>query len=170
MREEKKKMSDEVYNLINDHSGFVFVDCEKLTSNTAFKLRQKLNASGNKMKTVQSKMFKLNFSKIHSSVSELSFSNQMAVVLTNEDVIATLKDVHAFAKEESYPKIKGVFMDNTYYNEKDVEYLSKLPGKQELQAQFLGLLDAVPSAIVGCMDSIVAAVPRCLENKAKENN
>ena len=163
-------MSDEVYNFINEHSGFVFVDCEKLTSNTAFKLRQKINASGNKMRTVQSKMFKLNFSKLHTSAPDLSFSNQMAVVVTNEDVIATLKDVHAFSKEESYPKIKGVFMDNTYYNEKDVEYLSKLPGKQELQAQFLRFVGCCTISYRWLYGFYCSRCTKVSENKAKENN
>jgi large subunit ribosomal protein L10 len=49
-----------------------------------------------------------------------------------------------------------------------MEALSKLPSKPEMQAQLLGLFEAVPSQLLGVVDALLSSVANCLDNKSNK--
>ena len=58
------------------------------------------------------------------------------------------------------------YMDGKLYNAEEVKTLSELPSKDELRAQFVGLLEAPMGQTLGVFDALLTSVIHCLNNKA----
>jgi len=85
-----------------------------------------------------------------------SLQGPVGIAYTKGDAAGTAKTVTAFAKAHPEFKIRGgVLGDGTVLDEKGLEALSNLPGKDQLRAMLLGTLMGVPTKLVG----IFAAVP-----------
>ena len=92
----------------------------------------------------------------------------IAVVFTRQDAVQTTKVIFKFKKEnEDIIEIIGGYFEGRLYSAKDVEEISTLPNKQEMQAQFLGLLEATSAQTLGVFDVLLTAIIHCLDNKSK---
>jgi len=95
----------------------------------------------------------------------------IGVIFTGEDAIETVKAVLQFSKDSGdVVKILMGRIDGQMYSVADVEKLSKLPGKDEMRAQFLGLLEAPMAQTLATMDALLCSVVHCLANKAEEES
>lgn len=79
-----------------------------------------------------------------------------AVTLASEDPVAPAKVLVDFIKANPKLEIKKAVLDGKLLTADDLTALSKLPGKDELRAQLLGVLLAVPTSFV----RVLSAVPQ----------
>jgi large subunit ribosomal protein L10 len=88
------------------------------------------------------------------------FTGPNALTLGYTDPVAVTKVLIKFAQERPQLQIKAGALGGQALTLKDLEALSKLPAREVLLAQLLGLMQGVPTALV----SVLAAVIRSLLN------
>ena len=95
----------------------------------------------------------------------------IAIVFADVDPVQTTKCVYQFCKEneQTLSVLAGRFEGNLC-SAKDVELISKLPGRDEMRSQLLGLFEAPMSQTLSVMESMLCSVMFCLENKAANDS
>ena len=78
-----------------------------------------------------------------------------ALVLGYEDPVNLAKLLVKFAQDLPLLKIKGGIIGGQTLTAQDVEALSKLPAREVLLAQLLGLLQAPPQALVNMLSGVI---------------
>lgn len=73
---------------------------------------------------------------------DLGLTGPTAVVIAYEDELAPLKTIANFSKTNSLPTFKTGVLEGQLLFKEDIERLSRLPGKQDLQAKLVGLLSS----------------------------
>jgi large subunit ribosomal protein L10 len=93
----------------------------------------------------------------------------IGVLFVSKDLLEATKAVLKFSDDnDSCMQLLGAQMDGYLISKEDVQTLSKIPPKNELRAQFLGLLQAPMAETLGVMDALLASVLHCVNNKSKE--
>ena len=88
------------------------------------------------------------------------FTGPNAITLGYADPVALAKILTKFAQEKPQLEIKAAVLGGQVLTAKDLEALSKLPSREVLLAQLLGVLQGVPTALV----TVLAGVIRNLLN------
>src|SRR5262249_35545059 len=90
----------------------------------------------------------------------------IGLVYAKHDPIEMTKFVFKFSQEnDKAVQVVGGRFDGIIYRAADVEMLSKLPGKNEMRAELLSVLEAPLSQTLAVMDALVCSVVYCLDNK-----
>jgi large subunit ribosomal protein L10 len=80
-----------------------------------------------------------------------------------KDEVEAAKIVAKYAKDNDKFKVLGGGIVGQSLNATEVENLSKLPGKNEMRAMFLGLLVAVPTKFVRTLNEVPAGFVRVVD-------
>jgi len=103
-----------------------------------------------------------------------SLEGHIGIVLSGHDPLDTAKYVYKFSQDnDKVLEVIGGRFEGQLYNAAEMETLAKLPSKDEMRAQLLGVLQAPMSETLAVMDALVSSVVYCLDNKCKqasENN
>lgn len=89
-----------------------------------------------------------------------------SVVFTNEDTSEILKLLFKFSKDTTL-KIKGGLIDGSLFDNKQLESLSKLPGRNQLIAMFMSTLNAPLQNFVYSCNDIIGRLVRVLNAVAE---
>ena len=85
-----------------------------------------------------------------------------ALAFSDEDPAAAAKAITEFVKSNDKAKLKSGAIPGKVLDEAELIQLSKLPGKLELQAKLLGLLNAVPTNFVRLLNEVPSSFVRLL--------
>lgn len=121
-----------------------------LNSKQQVKLRQVLKDAGGEMIVAKNTLVARVVDK---SELQQSFSGQTGTVFSYTDEVSTLKALAAFAKENPAVLLKQGVVAGTVYDAKQLDELSKLPGKTELIQMLLSRLNAPASKLVGVLNA-----------------
>jgi large subunit ribosomal protein L10 len=112
----------------------VIADYRGMTHKQAEALHTEVKKSGGEFLVVKNSLLRIaaKDSAYAMEVSELTGTN--GALFSYEDELAPLKDLFKLVKTTSLPKIKFGFVGGNRYDDKQIDALSKLPGKQQLQA------------------------------------
>jgi large subunit ribosomal protein L10 len=83
------------------------------------------------------------------------FTGPNALTLGYGDPVALTKVLIKFAQERPQLQIKAGVLGGQVLSAKDLEALSKLPAREVLLARLLGVLQAVPTALVTVLSGVV---------------
>ena len=101
------------------------------------------------------------------TIDQTLLEGHIGIIFADEDLFQTTKTVFKFKSEnEEVLEVIGGRFEGQLYSAKDVEALSKLPSKPEMQAQLLGTLEAVHSTLLAVIDALLTSVGFCLDNKS----
>ena len=78
-----------------------------------------------------------------------------ALVLGYDDPVTLAKLLVKFAQDKPFLKIKGGVIGEQTLTAKEVDALSKLPPREVLLAQLLGILQGVPQALVTVLSGVL---------------
>jgi len=169
MRKEKQLLLDEIKGQIEQHSSFVIMSYLGLSANDSHKFRSKMREIGGNVEMVPKRMFAIASDKSGVKIDLDTLTGHIGVVFTGSDPIETTKAVYEYQKEaEDKVTVIGGCIDGAVLDQAKMFELSKLPGKQELRAQFVGLLQAPMAQTVSVMNALVSSVVYCLDNKCKK--
>lgn len=166
MREEKQLLLDEIKEKIDSASAFVVVKYGTLKANDANDFRRNIGKSGAEFEVVRKRVLLKAAEAAGVDLSSVSLEGNVGVVFSGEDAVETTK---AVCEHDSLTPLGGRF-DGQIYQADDVEKLSKLPGKDEMRAQLLGLFEAPMSHTVGAMEALLTSVMHCLQNKVDQED
>jgi large subunit ribosomal protein L10 len=91
-----------------------------------------------------------------------------ALVWANEDPAAPSKVLNKLTKDIAALKVKAGYLDGRALNPQQVQDLASLPGKNELRAMFLGLLNAPATSFVRVLSGVPSQFVRVLEARRKQ--
>jgi large subunit ribosomal protein L10 len=91
-----------------------------------------------------------------------------AIAYSSEDPAAPARVLTKMAKDIPNLSVKGGYVDGRALNPKEVEDLASMPGKPELRARFLGLLNAPASGFVRVLVAAQSGFARVLEARRKQ--
>ncbi len=170
MRKEKQLHLDSVKDQINQHGSFVLMSYMKVTANQFTDFRRDVAKTGGSVEVLPKRLLMIAAKESGVELDLNALTGHIGVVFTGEDPLTTAKAVYEFRKgnEENLSVVAG-HIDGALLYAEEMEKLSKLPGKQEMRAQLLGVLQAPLSQTVSVMNALVTSVIYCLDNKCKQS-
>ncbi|MDP1880633.1 MAG: 50S ribosomal protein L10 [Parachlamydiaceae bacterium] len=168
MRPEKELLKNEIKSKFNHYGSFVIVNYVKFSANAANAFRRQIRKLGGELEVVRKRVLVKAAEDVGVSLDQSFLTGHVGLVFLGEDPIETTKAVFAFAGEgEKAINVVGGQFDGKIYNGVDVKRLSELPGKDEMRAQLLSVLEAPLSHTLSVMAALLTSVPYCLDNKVK---
>jgi large subunit ribosomal protein L10 len=158
---EKDKIVQEIREKVSRSQIGILTDFKGLKVEEMTRLRRQLQDASAELKVVKNTLLRraaADDSPLGPLLSK--FTGPNALTLGYADPVALAKIMTKFSQEKPQLEIKAAVLSGQLLSVKDLEALSKLPAREVLLAQFLGLLNGVPTALV----TVLAGVIRNLLN------
>lgn len=153
---------DEVKEMFTSAKDYVFTDFRGLSVEQITNLRTKLREKDADYRVIKNARAKLAFKQLEKPDVSEYLVGPTAIALTRDDVSAVLKALLEFAKENPI-QVKGALVDETVFDAKQVEELSKLPTREELLAKLMATMNAPLQNLVYAMNGVPQKLVRVLQ-------
>ncbi len=155
-RAEKEQELQDLSKAFRAAETAILVDYRGLNVPQATELRRQVRAAHAQYRVVKNTLAKRAASNTPLESLEQSFEGTTAVAYTDDDPVALAKVLATFMKREPSLAIKAAIVEGKVITPTDVADLANIPGKPELYAKLLFLLQAPMQQFV----SVLAAAPR----------
>lgn len=151
----RRKMVDELAERLKGQANLVLVDAKGLTGIQTTELRKSLREDKLKLRLVKNSVALHTFKKLGIGGFEAHLSGMSAVVY-GADPLAIAKRLTAYREKHQKGAVKAAVIEGKPMTPAGpaIEALSKLPGRQELLSQLLGLLNGVTVQFVSTLNEI----------------
>jgi len=148
VREIEEKVAQAQIGILTDFTG---LKVEALNQ-----LRRQIKEAGGELKVAKNTLLR-RAAAGDSLIGPLAshFTGPNALALGYADPVALAKLLIKFAQDRPLLKIKGGVIGSQVLTVQDIDALSKLPSRQVLLAQLLGVLQGVPTALVTVLSGVV---------------
>ena len=119
------------------------------------RLRVTLREAGGELVVVKNTLERIAFDGCAPDVIKSHFRENCAIALGMDDPVAVAKAVADFAKTSKKFAVRHASLEGKFLTAEQLDALSKLPGRQELLAQTLGTLNAVPTGFVSLLANTI---------------
>lgn len=170
MRDEKQLLLDEIKEQLDASNGFVVARYKNFGPNLSYELRTQLSEQGGLFEIVRKRVFQkaLEASKMDMKVD--NHEGHLGVIFSTKDTVQLAKAIYKFASDnQDVLEVVCGHFEGQNCSAAEVEQISKLPSKDEMRAQFLGMLEAPMGQTLAVIEAALTSVMHCLENKSKEN-
>lgn len=169
MRQEKQLLLDEVKEKIEGSSAFILASHKKLNPNLGFGFRKALRSVGGSFCVVKKRLFLKATTALGLKIDAQTLGGHLAVISSGEDVAQTAKAVYTFSSEcKENLEVLGGYFEGKLRSPEEIEEIAKLPSKIEMQAAFLGTLEAPLAQTLGTIEALLTSVLHCLDGKIKK--
>lgn len=170
MKREKQLFLDDIKSQFEAQPSFILTQYVKMGANQANDFRRKMAKQGIQFEVMRKRMLVKACEKAGLSVPLDLLSGHIGVLFASNDPIDAVKTVLKYSDENAKcVEVLAARFEGNMISGKDIEALSKIPSKDELRAQFLGLLEAPMSQTLAVFDAILTSVICCVDNKAKKD-
>ena len=171
MRSEKSLLKKEIVDKFNNFSSFVLMKYSKLTANAANNFRRDVKQLGGDVKVVRKRILRKAAEDAGLDLAFTTLEGHVGVVFLGEEPIEVAKYMFKFKKDQGdVLDVLGGKVEGENYGGADIEKLSKLPSRDEMRAELLGLFEAPMAQTLAVFEALLTSVPHCLENKQKKDN
>ena len=153
-REEKAAIVEELNAKFAKAKLAVLADYRGLTVLDLQALRRELRTSSAEIRVAKNTLIKLAIQGTSFTALESHLQGNTALALTEADPVAPAKVLVKFMKDHPALSVKSAILDGKVLTADDLTALSKLPGINELRAQLLGLMLAVPTGFVRVLNGV----------------
>ena len=157
-RAEKEQELQDLESAFKGANTAILVDYRGLNVPAVTELRRQIRGAKGKYKVVKNTLAKRASKGTPYEALEKMFEGTTAMAYTGEDAVALAKALTTFMKGAPTLSIKGAVVQGRAIQPAEVTDLANLPGKPELYAKLLFLLQAPMQQLV----SVLAAAPRDL--------
>lgn len=148
VQEIQQKVGQSQISIITDFTGLKVEDMTRL--------RRQLQEAAGELKVVKNTLLTraaVSDSPIASLASQ--FTGPNALTLGYQDPVAVTKVLMKFAQERPQFRIKAGVLSGQVLTAQELEALAKLPSREVLLAQLLGVLQGVPTALVSVLSGVI---------------
>jgi len=168
MRAEKKNISAEYINRLNNSPFFIVVDYQGLKVGPITELRKRLHKTGAAMHVVKNSIFRIAAKEAGLADLTGALAGQIAVVTGRQDVSSAAKVLKTFSAEFDKPKLKFGYLNNERLEANDLITLADLPSIEVLRGRLLGLLNTPATNLVRLLNTPATQLARVLQAKAEK--
>lgn len=141
IRPEKIAIVEEIVENLNKSTAAVLADYRGLTATEMTELRKGLREAGINFKIFKNTLATIAAKQAGMDELEGMLVGPTAIAFGYDDPIAVAKILDDFAKKHDALEIKGGIIERMVIDQEKVVALAKLPGREQLIAQFIGLLN-----------------------------
>lgn len=170
MRQEKQLLLDEIKGQIDQHSTFLIMRNLGIKANSANAFRDDLAKSGGHVEIVRKRIM-VKAAKIAGVELDIdALTGHIGLIFAGNDPLETIKEAFKFCQDNRKTiEIIGGQFEGKLHTVEQMEMLSKLPNIDGMRAELLSVLEAPLSSTLSVMNSLVASVVYCLDNKCKQD-
>jgi large subunit ribosomal protein L10 len=166
----KRMMIDSIQGALGECREVLVLDASRLTGFAANQLRLDLRKKRISMLGVKNAVARRALSEIGLTGAAGALTGACTLVFGSDDIVALSKELTSCCEKQKVIEIRGGAIGDTPLNAKDVESLSKSPGRKELLSQIVGLIlspgGRLASAIVGPAGKIAGQVKAIADKEA----
>ncbi len=148
VQEIRKKVDQSQLNILADYQGLKVEDLNRLR-----RLLQEIHGEITVVKNTLLERAAGGESPIAPLVTY--FTGPNALALAYQDPVAVAKVLIKFAQEKPQFKLKAGAIGGQLISPQEIDALSKLPAKEVLMAQLLGVMKGVPTALVTVLSGVI---------------
>lgn len=169
MRKEKQLLLDEITEKLEGAETVLLTRYAGLGANAANEFRSALRQTESELEVVRKRILLKACIEAGIEIDSALLDGHIALVTSTGDSVAATKAVYAFGKESGATievlvgRVAGVL-----YSAEQIEKLSKLPDRDTMRSQFLGLLEAPMAQTLSTMEALLTSLMHLLENKSKQ--
>lgn len=156
IKQDKKDQVSSLADKLSAAKSVVFVDYAGMGVAMQQDFKAKLREVGGTMLVAKNTLVTLAGKKAElpeKATDKELLSGQTAMVFSGEDAVASIQILGKFAKDNEIPKIKAGVVEGVYQDESGVVRISKLPSKEQLQANVVGAIAAPLYSTVGVLQA-----------------
>lgn len=150
------------------------VDYQGLNMTSMDKIRGELRKIDVEFQVVKNRLLKLASQETDTKSIEAHFTGPCAIAITYNDVVSPAKVLMDLTREIKTLGIKAGQISGKPMGPDDIKRLASLPGRDQLLAQVLSAMQAVPSSMVRVLNGIILKLLFLLKayesQKANEQN
>lgn len=147
-REDKAAVIERLRGALASVPAVIVTDFVGLTVEETDNLRSQFRAAGVKYEVVKNTLAKRAIADTPMEEMNPLFKGNSAIAYHPEDPVAPAKIIRDFAKDNDKLRVKGGWLDGKMLDAAGVGQLASLPGKDELRAKLLSVLNGVPTKLV----------------------
>ncbi len=152
--EAKKTAVEEIKNLISSSKSVVLVDYKGLNVSDDTALRKSMRENNVTYKVIKNTLFNKACGELGITGLEEALNGTTAFAFGSEDETAAPRLVKKATKDYSSLSIKAGLYNGKAIDEKEVNVLASIPGKEQLVAQLLYVLNAPVSSLARAIKAI----------------
>ncbi len=141
-KEIKKDIVSEIESLIDSSQSIIVWRYHGVDSQAMAKLRMTIKDNSDTNKIFKNRLAKLAFQNKEMSEINESLIGPNAFLFLNSDSTESLKAVNELSKDIDSLEFVGGFIDNQYYDAKQIAEIAGLPSKTDLVSMLLSVLQA----------------------------
>ena len=168
-KSKKQEVVAEVSELLGSSKMTVVAKYEGTTVKAMQTLRRDAKANGTKVKVVKNRLViqALKSSETFKAIDTAPFEGMLLYAFNGEDEVAAANVLHAFAKANpSLQFVGAISADGQFVDAESVKALAVLPGKDQLLAGIVNLLNSPVKGVVRSLSGNLHGLLQSLEAKA----
>lgn len=171
MRQEKKLLLNEMKEKAESFNSMIVASYQGLNAGLIAQLRKTILRAEGELEVVKKRVFLKALQSLKVDLKQDRLDGHVSIIFGKGDPIELAKKVYDFKKKnENTLNVLCAHIEGAYYPSEDVDRLSELPSKDEMRAQFVGLLEAPLVQTVGAMNAILTSLLHCIENKNQQES
>ncbi len=164
----KSEIIDALHEKFANSSASVLVHYSGMSTSQVNEIRRKCHELGVTYQVIKNRLAKRAAQGTETELFSSKFKGPSAIIIGYKDEIAPAKAVVKFVKEFELLKLVGGSLNGKLLTDKEVIQLSKMPGRNELRGQLLGLFNAVPGGFVRLLNAVPAGLLNVLEARKRQ--
>lgn len=156
----RELMVKEMSDVFSDSKGFVFSSVENIKASEIDVFRKKMRQAGTKYMVIKNKLAKIALEEAGMSnlTDVVSENNIMGVGVIEDDPVQIVKIMVDFAKQNKGFKVSKGYLEGAVLEAERVKALSELPGREQLLAMVVGMMNAPITGFVGVLSSMLRSL------------
>ena len=157
-RDEKAAVIARTASDIRESNAVIAIDYRGITVKQAGDLRVRLGEAGASFRVVKNTLTERAADEADSPVLKTYLEGPTAFAFVRGDAAVAAKAIYAFRRESQLLEIKGGLMDGQALSADQVESIARLPARDVLQAQFVGMVASPLSGLVRGLSGLVSGI------------
>lgn len=168
-RVQKQEQIDFLKDVFASAESIVLGSVQGLDGNQVATLRRKLHESGIQFKVVKNKLAKIAVDTTPAKPLFDDFVNQTAIAWSTTDAVGPAKILVKYQKDVEKFEIRSGFNAGNRLDLAAVKAFAKLPSLDELRAQLLGVMQAVPAKLLAQVNAPASHVLGVIQAKVDKD-